>query len=179
MRFREEIERGLRAATSHARELAALGDATFTRRPSGDGWSAAECLAHLNLTTEAFLPRLRAAMDAAPPGVAPGGRPRRDPVGWLLETMMGVAWMRTRTKPAFVPLPPPPAARVLAEFERLQEELIRCLARAESLPLGSLRIESPFADGVRYNLYSCFRILLAHQVRHLRQADAAAGVRAG
>ena len=42
---------------------------------------------------------------------------------------------------------------------------------ADGLPLGKVKVPSPFAAGARYNLYSCFVILPRHQVRHLEQAE--------
>ena len=37
--------------------------------------------------------------------------------------------------------------------------------------LGKLRIVSPFDPRIKYNLYSCLRLILAHQRLHLRQAE--------
>ena len=42
---------------------------------------------------------------------------------------------------------------------------------ADGLPLGKVKVASPFDPRARYNLYSCFVILPRHQVRHLEQAE--------
>ena len=60
---------------------------------------------------------------------------------------------------------------VLSEFCALQNRLTGCLGRAEGLDLGKLRIVSPFDARIKYNLYSCFRLIPAHQRQHLRQAE--------
>src|SRR5207253_8604328 len=53
----------LEAVTARASELGAtLDDTAFQARPPSAGWSAAECIAHLSLTTVALLPRLDAAL---------------------------------------------------------------------------------------------------------------------
>ena len=38
-------------------------DELWTRRPGPERWSPAECVAHLQLTAEAFLPPIRRAVD--------------------------------------------------------------------------------------------------------------------
>jgi hypothetical protein len=48
-----------------------------------------------------------------------------------------------------------------------------CVEAADGLPLGSVRITSPFDPRLRYNLYSCLTILPRHQHRHLWQAEQA------
>jgi len=64
-----------------------------------------------------------------------------------------------------------PKASVLDAFDRLQGELIGCLGEASGLDLARLRIVSPFATRIKYNLYSCLRIIPAHQRLHLAQAE--------
>jgi hypothetical protein len=91
----------------------------WAQRPSEGSWSVAECVAHLNLTSRAYI---------APPA---------------------------------------------AEFDRLQDEQMELVRQADGLPLGKLKIVSPFGPGFKYNLYSAFTILPAHQHRHLQQAERA------
>ena len=55
----------LEAVTAGVRTLgSAATDAAFARRPTPEKWSPAECIAHLNLTTESFLPRFDAILAA-------------------------------------------------------------------------------------------------------------------
>jgi hypothetical protein len=55
------------------------------QRSDPDRWAVAECVAHLNLTSAAYLPLLEAALERARAvkATAPS-RYHRDPVGWLL-----------------------------------------------------------------------------------------------
>jgi hypothetical protein len=150
-------------------------DDWWGRRPAPDRWSVAECIAHLNLTSAAFLPRIREAL-AVPrrlDGHAPR-RYRRDPIGWILWKVMGpTVRLRLRTPATFVPTRSD-APHVLADtFARLQDEQIACVRDAEGLPLDRITIASPFDARVKYNLYSCLTILPRHQHRHLSQAEQA------
>ena len=136
----------------------------------------AECVGHLNLTAEAYLPLLRAGLELGRKMIAsPPRRYRRDPVGWLMWRMAGPpARRRIKTTSAFVPTADRPLTQLLADFDRLQAGLIGCVADADGLPLGRLWIRSPFDQRVRYNAYSCLTILPRHQQRHLWQAEQAA-----
>ena len=55
----------------------------------------------------------------------------------------------------------------------MQHRLIDLARAARGIDLGRLRIISPFDKRVRHNLYSAFRIVAAHQRRHLWQAEQA------
>ena len=64
-----------------------------------------------------------------------------------------------------------PREHLLAEFDRQQDEQIALATAAGGLPLGRVKVASPFEPRARYNLYSCFVILPRHQQRHLEQAE--------
>ena len=142
-------------------------------------WSVAECVAHLNLTSEAYVPRLQKAIAEArqmPP--MKGGNYRRDVKGWLLSSMMGplpaigkVRLGRVKTTPAFVPTGNEASNVLLAEFKRHQLELGRMLKESDGLQLDKVSIVSPFGEKMRYSCYSAFTILPRHQDRHLDQAE--------
>ena len=147
------------------------------RRSDPDRWSVAECVAHLNLTSTAYLPLLEEALERARAVKATGPTPvparyRRDPVGWLLWKIMGPpVRVRTKTIARFLPSGSVAPSMLIEEFDRLQTAQLQCVARADGLPLERVRVTSPFNARVRYNLYSCFTILPMHQHRHLWQAE--------
>ena len=136
-------------------------------------WSVAECVVHLNLTGQAYEEILRAALAGVPRPMTPfTGRYRRDLFGWLLwKSQPPPVRVRTKTIARFIPESTAPAAELVAEFERLQEVQLGYLRAADGLPLNEIRVASPFNAKIRYNLYSCFSILPAHQHRHLWQAE--------
>ena len=148
-------------------------EAAWNRRPTHARWSIAECVGHLNLTAEAYLPLLRDALERARrlSGSAPK-RYRRDPVGWILWRTQGPPVRhRLKTIAQFVPRSSQPRAELLAEFERLQQAQISCVGEANGLRLAQVWIRSPFDPRIRYNTYSCLTILPRHQHRHLWQAE--------
>lgn len=167
----------LRTATDHARALAAgLDEEGFARRPTPERWSPAECLAHLNLTTRAFLPLIDEALERArASGRQASGRYRRDLVGFLLgRSLEPPARFRMATTAPFVPSNIGARDTVVGELVVLQEELIRRVQMASGLDLNRLRLASAFNPRIKYNLFSCFHVLAAHERRHLWQAEGAA-----
>lgn len=170
----EAIEAELNDATERARQLVERVDGRrFTVRPDPSRWSAAECLAHLSLSAEEMLPALREAIEKAPRGREPR-KIRMDWLGavmrWFLEPPVR---SRVKTAARFVPRSVRAKAETLAEFTAFQQKLIETLHDARGLDLTGIRIVSPFDRRVKYNLYSAFRILAAHERRHLWQAEQA------
>ena len=172
----DEVERELNDATRRAWDLVHTTDGRlFTVRPSISSWSAAECLAHLSVSSEMFLPVLEAALDDAKKrGVLSERAPKMDVLGrvlrWFLEPPIR---QRVRTSAPFVPRSVRAKSEAFGEFAALQDKLVGLLNRARGVDLRRVKIVSPFDRRVRYNVFSAFRIVVAHQRRHLWQAEQA------
>src|SRR5690606_6519655 len=116
--------------------------ALWNTRPGPTSWSVADCVAHLNLTSRAFLPRIRRGVREAReiPG-ATVRRYRRDPLGWLLWRTMGPpVRFRVRTAAAFVPEIVQDPETLVGEFQALQAEQIECVKEADGLPLNRVYV---------------------------------------
>jgi len=169
----------LQSAHDRLRGLhATLSCDAWHRRPSMTAWSPSDCVAHLNLTSEALLPRLRAGIaQAAERRRGAATRHRRDLVGWFMWKVLSPSIrLRTKTRAAFVPSGEKPPDALVADFERLQSEVIGCVSAAVGLPIDHVKLVSPFDARVRYNLYAALTLVPRHQHRHLLQAERAAGV---
>jgi hypothetical protein len=172
----EDVESELSEATSRAWQLVRTTDGrVFTVRPTPRDWSAAECLAHLSLSTEQFLPVIENAIDAArKEGWTSTRKPKMDVLGrtlrWFLEPPIR---KRVKTAARFVPRSARAKAEAFGEFATLQSKLVDMVHAAEGLDLRKIKVVSPFDTRVKYNLYSAFRIVVAHQRRHLWQAEQA------
>ena len=171
-----ELEQELSEAMARAQQLVATTEPRlFTVRPHLSAWSASECLAHLSISSEMFIPVLRAAMeDARKRGLEPEQNPSMDLLGRILRWFMEPpVRSRLKTSAPFVPKSVRAKAEALNEFVTLQRQLIDLLREAEDVPLSRIKIVSPFDKRVRYSVYSAFRIIAAHQRRHLWQAEQA------
>lgn len=170
----EDVEKELNEATRRAWTLVQSTDGRlFTVRPSPLRWSAAECLAHLSISSELFLPVLGNALVKARTSTKKRGNAKMDLLGrilaWFLEPPIRT---KVRTSAPFVPKSTRAKADAFGEFASLQEKLIDLLRDAREVDL-RMKIVSPFDKRVRYNLVSAFHILAAHERRHLWQAEQA------
>lgn len=171
-----DVEEELKEAAERARHLVQTTEPRlFTVRPNNASWSASECIAHLTISTEMFLPVLRNAIDdARKRGLKGGKRPSMDFLGRILRWFMEPP-VRTRmkTRAPFVPKGVRAKTESLNEFLSLQDALLELLREAETISMSRVKIVSPFDSRVRYNIYSAFRIVAAHQRRHLWQGEQA------
>jgi hypothetical protein len=156
--------------------LAKVGEDRFLARPGEDSWSAAECLGHLTLSTEMFMPRWDQALEDARTRKLFGRGPfEKDLVGvafvWALEPTT-----RVRAKaPAF--LHPSRGSNTLPDFLASQEKLIAHVEAWNGLAVDRIKVASPVASIVRYSVWSSFEVTDTHQRRHLLQAERAAGLK--
>ena len=157
----------------------AVTEDRWRKRSDPSRWSVAECVAHLNLTSEAYIPRIRKAIEEARKLPPAGNRKyKRDPVGWFFGTMVGPLPSiggfrigRVKTTPAFVPSGDHPKQLLLAEFKRLQIELTKLVRECDGMAIDKVTIVSPFGEKIRYNCYSALVLLPAHQERHIEQGE--------
>lgn len=143
-------------------------------------WSVGECVAHLNLTSHAFLPDLRRAI--ADPVLTEMPAPARYPLGITgrllyhlvgpVKRFMGVRLtIPVKTTAAFVPAGDLPREQIVAEFETLQRELVDITRASDGKPIQIAMVRSPFSARAMYNMYAALAIIPRHQHRHLQQAE--------
>lgn len=179
------ISESLESAQSRLRSLSdRVSEQDWSRKPGPERWSAANCVEHLNLTSEAYVPLLRDALaEARELGRSPTTlHYSRDALGWFMSMMIGPMRHigkfrigRVKTTSDFVPRGAKSRDQLLSDFVRLQAELLTIVRNSDGLPIDRVRIVSPFGGKMRYNAYSALVIVARHQHRHLDQAEAAAG----
>jgi hypothetical protein len=64
----------------------------------------------------------------------------------------------------------------LPEFVERQQKLKAVIAEADGLALDGIRISSPLAPQVKYNVYAALHLIAVHQRRHLWQAERVAEI---
>ena len=154
-------------------------DERWAARSDPARWSVAECVAHLNLTSAAYVPRIRKAIEEARqlPRHAIGSY-KRDMIGKIFAMLVGplpkIGKMRigrVSTTPDFVPSGSFPKQQMLADFKRFQLELIGMVRESDGLAIDKVKIVSPFGEKVHYDVYSTYVILHRHEDRHIQQAE--------
>lgn len=145
-------------------------------RPSSTGsWSAAECIRHLNLSSDAYFPIWQRVIATAGPRKSELNAPYRlDFWGrflcWILEPPPRI---RSKTPAPFEPVACGEVAEVLDGFVERQQRIIAALRRCRGRAVDQVKMASPLDARVRYSIWSSFVLTAAHQRRHLWQAERA------
>ncbi len=163
----EQIQR----ATHEAKKLA-LGRTAYdlTSRLEPGSWSAAECLDHLARTTHWFLPAISKATSIAPKLTT--NRPLRTGTiaRLLIRNLEPPYRLRYKVLPQLVPEEKNLEA-AWSTFEESQSRLSESVLSATGLAVDKVKVQCPVYAHVTYNVYGAFRMLTAHERRHLWQIE--------
>jgi hypothetical protein len=151
-----------------------LDDAQFNWKPSGESWSVAECLQHLNVVAEAYLPVLEKA-------VADSRHRANGPFeyGFVARKMIeGVRPGGPALKTGVKLNPSDGGARsslsrgsVLGAFEEHVARYVAACERADGLDLARTKLRYPFMRLLRLPLGAVLQITGLHALRHTEQAE--------
>ena len=168
--FRRQFEE--LSATADAL-VAPLSDRQFAWQPAHDAWSVALCIDHLNATARHYLPMLdEGVADAIRRGLYGAGPYTYNRVGCFLTYLVEpTTRFRAKTPEAFQPAPGRPQHDVMAAFRAYQVQYVDRLRQANGLDLARARVSSPVARWLRMPLGSSFAMMVAHERRHLAQAQ--------
>lgn len=163
-----ELRRQFESCSGDAQELTASVSKAELMQPSAKGgWSIAECVEHLTATNRLYLSIMEATLPEAPAGEGPY---KMDFRGRMLKWMIEPPYrMGVKTMPGLEPKIQD-AAQVLPDFLASQQQFFAALEPWNGRALDKVMVASPFDKKLRYNVYSMFNIIAAHQRRHLWQA---------
>jgi hypothetical protein len=158
------------ALVTRAQALRAVSTAALTRPRADGGWSAAQVLEHLVLTSESYLARMRQRVEAA------RGTDRGERFAWR-GRLGGRLLVRALEAPRALPAPrgfrpgPTPRPHVAEAFIEEIRELVALLDRAETLRWSGIRFGSPLFTLLRLDFGDGCLILVTHAERHFGQID--------
>jgi hypothetical protein len=169
----EDYRRQIEAIKRDAEDLLrGLSEEQFNWRQDAGRWSIAECLTHLNVTGNLYIPVIEKGIEHGRSRRLLGSGPFK--YGWF-----GNAFVRSAEPPvkiyvkapkAFVPPPDQPMSSVVPEFFQIQERLLACVRAANGVDLARVKIQSPAWRWVRLSLGRGLALMPAHERRHLWQA---------
>lgn len=144
----------------------------FNWRPAPGQWSIAECLSHLNIVDGMDVELLASAVaDARARGLLAPGPFRYSAISsWLIRKLEPPAKMKTKAPGIYVPPADQPLYRVRNEFYRIHDRLVDLLPAADGLDLPRVKVATPLARWLKFNLTQRMRLIAAHDRRHLWQA---------
>jgi hypothetical protein len=167
-----QLRESLNASDEAAKRLAeGLTEEQLNWQPAPGRWSVGQCLEHLCITNEAYLPAIAGALrekpDAPVEQIVPGWFG-----GWFLRSFIEPLPQGKR-----VPAPPKirPAARVgLSVLDRFLSGSQWCrevILNARSKDVNRIRFWNPLVKGIRFTVGTGLEIIAGHDRRHLLQAE--------
>lgn len=158
-----------------ARDLVdGLSPEQLSHRPEPASWSIIECLAHLNLTAAIVQPKVAAVIERGKSENIIGDGPfSPGPLGrvaiWIAEPPPK---FRIRAPKYIVPkVEHGDPAEVLDEFMKVQDEWERLIGESDGLDQKRLKVSSVFPGMPTLRLSALIPWMMAHQRRHLLQAE--------
>ena len=144
-------------------------------RPAPAAWSVAECLDHLATANRVYL----GAMEPAAARARQLGRVRQRPAtpGWAGRLFVASLeppprwWNRLPAPRSIRPRPAPALADAHAAFLSAHAAVRDHLLRNADLDLAGVRFRNPFVPGARFSLATGLHVIVAHERRHLAQAE--------
>ena len=172
----DDLEAQFKAAGARAQALVDSAGAELCNTPHAAGsWSAAECLLHLNITADAYLPIWQQIIANAGPRKGEINAPYHTDFWGKLYSWILVPPVRTRSKTPvlFEPADCKGIDVVFEGFVERQERIVAALRRCRGRAIDQVKMASPIDRRIRYSIWSSFLIVAAHQRRHLWQAEQA------
>jgi DinB superfamily len=151
-------------------------------QPMPYAWSVGQCIEHLNITNEVYLPAIAAALDGQPQGRVEEirlGWPSR----WFIRNFIAPNPGGKRAKaPSEIEPASQVGPQVLAAFLRSNQAAGRLVKQASVFDVNRIRFGNPFVPPLRFTVGTGLEIVAKHESRHLLQAErvrASAGFPAG
>jgi len=161
------------AAADQRAELVARGlsldQLNWRSRP--DAWSVGQCLEHLRITNEVYLPAISIALEGRPRSAVQEitiGRFSR----WFIRNYIAPNPGGARAR---APRKIEPARQVdqaiLEAFLRGNQVVRELVVRASAYNVNRIRFKNPFIPILRFTVGTGLEIVTQHQSRHLLQAE--------
>ena len=141
-------------------------------KPSASEWSVAQCLEHLLVSNEGFIP----IIDKVQRGEYKRSLKERLPVlpGVFGSLVLNAVKPETKRKlkagKDFQPANSEIPADIVSRFETQQKQISELMKATHELNLRQVIITSPVLSIVTYSLFDAYRIIVAHDQRHVAQA---------
>jgi hypothetical protein len=157
--------------------LDGMTDVQFGWRPAPDRWSVGENLDHLLIAGRQFAPILDDLLGRGHADhVYATGPFRHTFVGdWIIRRLEPPYKIKVKTIKEYQPRPNLIMGAVTAQFLALQDQMMERLHQADGLDLANLTAPLPWLPIVKLSLGQFFRLVAAHERRHLYQISTIIG----
>ena len=140
-------------------------------RPRPDAWSVGQCLQHLRIVNEVYLPAISTSLEgrrlSRVQEITPGWFGRR-----FIRNYAEPSSMSRRTRaPKKIEPGKQVESSILESFLRSNQIARELVCRASDYDVNRIRFKNPFIPVLRFTAGTGFEIVSKHQSRHLLQAE--------
>ena len=160
-------------AVDAQRAFGSLSGAQLNWKPNADAWSVAQCFDHLIRINATYFPSLRRIHER---GYTPGWRDRlpflsRAIGSLVLKAVQPESPRKFKAASHVMPTSSSLDDQIIARFVTHQQEVVAHMKRtAAHGDLDRMVIVSPVASAAFYSVLDAFKIIVAHERRHMAQA---------
>ena len=161
------------------REWQMVSPAKFNQNPAPGAWSAAQCLAHLNSYGDYYLPAIETAIREAKQKKLTASRQFTPGTlgNYFTNLMMpkenGLPSKKMKAPKNHIPENTGNSDEIIATFIEQQERLVQLMEQAAGVDLNKTKVPISIAKFIRLKLGDVFMFLIAHNTRHILQAERA------
>jgi len=172
----EELHQRQSYILQSLRALRETSDELLRKRPGPDQWSALECLEHLNQTYRHYCPAIAKALQNSK---TDGSSSYKEGfMGRMMTNSMSIVnGQNKRTMKTFRSMVPDVSnqstAAIFEQLEQFEKQMADFVQQASHLSLSANRVPSAIGPIIRFKLGDCLRFMVAHDERHLLQAQKA------
>ncbi len=153
--------------------LTKLSSEKLNQKPSEEKWSVAECLEHLNLYGDYYIPAIKNAINQGK-NTSPSPNYKGSWFGnYFTKSMLpkeNAVKNKMKTFKDKNPIHSQVPSDVLERFLNQQNEILALLQQAQSVNLMKPKISITIAKWLKIRLGDTFRFVIAHNQRHIVQA---------
>ncbi len=140
-------------------------------QPKRDAWSVGQCLEHLCIMNDVYLPPISTALEGKP--IAPAREITPGPLSrWFIRCYIEPS---PQAKRASAPKKIAPASQieksVLDRFLSGNHAAREVIRQAAAHDINRIRFKNPFIPGLRFTVGTGLKIICGHERRHLLQAE--------
>lgn len=169
--FIQSLIEQVRQIMNQAEKLDHYDLPTLTWKRDPDSWNILECLEHLNLYGDYYLPQVAKKINSS--GTQPDAVFKN---GWLggyfSKSMLPKEKLnRMNTFKDKNPLDVPLGKEVIGKFIGQQVTLLNLLQRSRTISLNKVKIATSISKLIRLKLGDTFQFFINHIIRHMKQVE--------
>ena len=169
-RLLSELEASDARAIALARQLT---PEQLNWKPAPEQWSVGQCLEHLAIANEVYLPPIADALEGSPPvggagEITPGWFGR-----WFIRTYIAPSpqTKRARAPRKITPVLSRVEPSILDRFLDGNRKMRDLVTHAAAHDVNRVRFRNPFIPVIRFTVGTGFEVTSKHESRHLLQAE--------